>query len=810
LIVSMVYIPFHKIFLLRDMAWAVYLFGMLLSLWPSQLLSQDQNKNTDSVLIKKASEAFPLAHTHADSALALAKDVLAEALRQGDQPAIAGSYNSIGWAYMHKGHLDSAVANLDKSRELFSVLKSERDHVIATANLAEVLIRQSRFEEAAKYLLEADSLSLPVHDPVLHAEIKRKLGIVYRESGDKERAADYLRQAWTGFEAAKDDHRLINLTTSLSILYRSTGHPDSSLTVLNRGIKLAIEKKGTPYQTAILQENMGETYFQLQEYPNALTCYRKALQGFEQLNNQADIAYGTFCVGKTLTRLNRFAEAEKYLLRSYGLAGELQLQNYRKDISYELAALYRQHGDWRNAFHYLQTATTLNDSLNIVGQTERTTHLKEQYESEKRMQEIQLLKTTNELQISKTSRAKLLQYIFIILFISAIAIIWLLVNKIRLKHKMEKEQRNSRMIARLEDERKLNHFAVSLYAKHTVDDILWDIAENCIRLLQFEDCVVYRIDEYDDKLIQVAAAGPKKQEKERLILNPIEIPLGQGIVGTVAQTGKAEIINNTLEDPRYIVDDTHRLSEITVPVTIDRKVFGIIDSEHPRQGFYTQRHLNLLMRIAEVCAIRLSKYIIEENLRSKIAKDLHDEIGSTLTGIHVMSKLATDHKTTAPLKAKYMLDIQNRAKQTLKTMNDIVWTIDPLNDVPGRVIVKLKEHAAEMLELNNVEYRIQETDLTDNFSFNLKKRQGLYFIFKEAIHNIVKHNSAKNVRISFTQTSENFEMKIEDDGRGFDIQQQTSGRGLRNMQSRAKEIGARLEIIAESGRGTAIMLRTTL
>src|SRR4030095_3994566 len=190
------------------------------------------------------------------------------------------------------------------------------------------------------------------------------------------------------------------------------------------------------------------------------------------------------------------------------------------------------------------------------------------------------------------------------------------------------------LLQKLKTEKLVSAFATSLYGQNTIDDILWDISKNCVKKLGFTDCVVYEKDDQRNVLIQRAAFGPKNPNGHD-ILNSIEIELGKGIVGSVAQTGKAEIIRNTKKDHRYIVDDEIRLSEITVPIFVDGKVFGIIDSEHPRKNFFNAYDLRLLKKIAAICAERIFKYLTEEKLRSKIARDLHDNMGSALSSISV-------------------------------------------------------------------------------------------------------------------------------------------------------------------------------
>ncbi len=168
----------------------------------------------------------------------------------------------------------------------------------------------------------------------------------------------------------------------------------------------------------------------------------------------------------------------------------------------------------------------------------------------------------------------------------------------------------------LEIEQIINHFAASMNSISNIDDLLWDVAKNCISKLKFEDCVIYLKDEHRNVLIQKAAWGPKTTEENKII-NPIEIPLGKGIVGSVALTGKAEIITDTALDERYIVDDVRRFSEIAIPVIINGVVTGVIDSEHAQKNFYTDRHLQILQTIAALCAGKIETINAEKQTQEK-------------------------------------------------------------------------------------------------------------------------------------------------------------------------------------------------
>jgi two-component system LytT family sensor kinase len=175
-------------------------------------------------------------------------------------------------------------------------------------------------------------------------------------------------------------------------------------------------------------------------------------------------------------------------------------------------------------------------------------------------------------------------------------------------------RRKKILLEELEAEKAINHFATSLLDQLTIDEVFWDVTRNCISCLQFEDCVIYWLDETRNVLVQKAAYGPKNPRNYE-ILEPIEIPVGKGIVGTVALTGKAEIISDTTKDKRYIQDDERRLAEITVPILSGGKVVGVIDSEHSRKNFFRERHLKILTTIAGLCAHKISRVETEQAYR---------------------------------------------------------------------------------------------------------------------------------------------------------------------------------------------------
>ena len=358
---------------------------------------------------------------------------------------------------------------------------------------------------------------------------------------------------------------------------------------------------------------------------------------------------------------------------------------------------------------------------------------------------------------------------------------------------------------KLKTEKMLNTFATSLYGQNTVDGILWDTARNCVQKLKFVDAVVYLVDHKQNVLIQKAAFGIKNPYGKKII-NIMEIPFGKGIVGSVAQTGNSERIGNTDKDPRYVMDSEKALSEIAVPIWVDGKVFGVLDSEHPKQNFYKPYHLDLLKKIAAICSERLVKYLTEEQLRGKIARDLHDEMGSSLTSIQITSKIAAMDAADNTSVQKQLYQISRHTAGIMEKMSDLVWVVNPANDSLSKLIYRIKEYAVDILEPSGIELIYEEAPNFEDIKLNPEQRKNIYLIAKETLNNTVKYSDATQVSIAFSEKDQLLKMVILDNGKGFDPATIKMGNGLKNLSVRAEEINARLTLNSEKTKGTSVTI----
>ncbi|HRB55802.1 MAG TPA: histidine kinase, partial [Ferruginibacter sp.] len=410
----------------------------------------------------------------------------------------------------------------------------------------------------------------------------------------------------------------------------------------------------------------------------------------------------------------------------------------------------------------------------------KTNEIKERYEAEKKEVQINLLQEKNK-------QLKWWYFSIFLLLALTSSLVWLRSYK-----------------RKINEEKILNYFATSLYNQNTVEDVFWDISKNCISRLNFEDCVVYSYDEARKMLVQKSAFGHKNPSGHS-ILQAIEIPLGRGIVGSVGQNMKAEIIPFTGKDPRYIVDDVARQSEICVPIVLEGKLLGVIDSEHSKKRVYTKRHLSILQKIADICSKKITRYFIEESLRKNIASDLHDDIGSSLSSIDINSRIALIKDD--PGKMKEQLEkIRLQARKTMDSMSDIVWSLNPRYDNFENILIRMKQFSSELCEPQQINLIFQIPENLEGIKLAADKRKNIFLIFKETINNTVKYSKGNTLRVEFSFFNQYFKMTISDNGKGFDQQEVRMGNGLKNMADRAKHINANLKISSLPGNGTTLEL----
>ena len=226
-------------------------------------------------------------------------------------------------------------------------------------------------------------------------------------------------------------------------------------------------------------------------------------------------------------------------------------------------------------------------------------------------------------------------------------------------------------------------------------EIVWYLTEHIISKFNFEDCVVYLMNADNNKLTQISALGPKNPSRF-VISNPLELAIGEGIVGSAAKEKKTIYIPDLSKDPRYIVDDNFRGSELAVPILLNNQVLGVIDSEHTEKNFFSIEHIKLIECLAGITAPKI--YIGNVIQKLKINQNLSlPAIMESVRSMGEQIKNFEDHKKIKDTTSSNLKEPVNTAISALQLLNGD-------SHAGNKKYIKLLENS--LLELKNQLERI--------------------------------------------------------------------------------------------------------
>lgn len=331
-----------------------------------------------------------------------------------------------------------------------------------------------------------------------------------------------------------------------------------------------------------------------------------------------------------------------------------------------------------------------------------------------------------------------------------------------------------RKTEQLETEAIINYFASQINRHKNQEEMLWDVAKNCISRLDLEECVIYLLDPQRNVLVQKAAYGPKNPDS-RTILSPIEIPVGQGITGTVAQTLVPEIINNTEKDPRYIVDDERRFSEIAVPIVIDGQLAGVIDSEHREKNFFTPKHLSLLSTIALLTANQIQRIQAEDEKQKAQIEVLQNKQKAAESRLQSLRLQMNPHFLFNALNSIQQMILANEEMVATKYLSRFSKLLRSILIHSDKESISLREEIEILklyVELESVrfkdafEYAIECDEELDTDEIKIPTLLIQPFVENAIWHGLMHKEGKRMLTIRFTDQGDHVRCVIEDNGIG--------------------------------------------
>ena len=249
-----------------------------------------------------------------------------------------------------------------------------------------------------------------------------------------------------------------------------------------------------------------------------------------------------------------------------------------------------------------------------------------------------------------------------------------------------------------------------------------------------------------------------------------------------------------------------------------RAVFRVLPPVWRRWWFITLAALVVLSGVSwfehyraahrrEINRAREERLAALEQVRRRIAADLHDEIGSTLTQISILSEVALQQGTRAMPEPNHALStIAASSRELVDAMSDIVWAINPAKDHLADLTQRIRRTAADAFAATNATLRLELPPADQEIALGAHLRREVFLIFKEAVNNIVKHSACSEVVITLEIDGAALRLELHDNGRGFDPRAPSEGHGLASLRNRAAAIGGSLTVVSAPGAGTAITL----
>jgi signal transduction histidine kinase len=224
----------------------------------------------------------------------------------------------------------------------------------------------------------------------------------------------------------------------------------------------------------------------------------------------------------------------------------------------------------------------------------------------------------------------------------------------------------------------------------------------------------------------------------------------------------------------------------------------------------TQLRRQVEKRTAEVGIQIQSRQRVEhqrtlEQERARIAHDLHDELGSGITEIGMLSARAKSASAPDEKRSRYLEQMGNKAREMVTALDEIVWATNPSHDSLASLVSYFCLYTDRFLKLANITWRFEGPPASTELAVDSRRRHQLFLAFKEALNNVVRHSGATEVRLSIQTGPDGLQLVIADNGRGLSSNARTEEMdGVDNMRSRIEKLGGRFEISGEAGKGTTV------
>jgi two-component system, NarL family, sensor histidine kinase UhpB len=608
------------------------------------------------------------------------------------------------------------------------------------------LMERGKNKEAENAFVK--TLAISKNFPTKTAEINSNLGSVYLATGDKEQASKYFFQALQLYEGQHNLSGIGETYSNIASVHYLLGKVDKAIDYQKKGIEareIAKDKSGL----IIANNNLSQLYLLKGNKDQSLIEATKAVAYAEELKNPKLLGVSYGCMTMYYTYNKNFPEALLWQTKSMQLYEGIDDKQQLSRLYVSAANLANAMKDSSLALSYFDKALNVSKALNNKENVANVYEKMSNYYSSHNDYKNALKYYKNFLQNKDSINAK-----------SNAAKI----EEIKTQYETEKK-------------------------------------DNEIKKLQIEQKIkTLQLDKQNALLTGNELLAKKKEAEIQLLSKEAAMLVQRGELQNLKITQQDELI----EKQQLIAKNNAQQIEI------NKKAQFIKENELMTQKkikylLIAGLFIGLLFTGLFINRLQLKKKIEQQNallqIRNSISKDLHDEIGSTLTSISILSNVSELALEKQPIQAKEMIhQIAMQSKSIQQSMSDIVWSIRPENESVENLTTRIREYAAQTLEPLNISTTIDLNENVITQKLPMQYRKEILLICKEALNNIAKHSGASKATIGIIRQSQTLVLSITDNGvwKGS-----SSGTGTKSMAERATAIGGKLKI-EHGDNGTSI------
>ena len=615
---------------------------------------------------------------------------------------------------------------------------------------------RTSIDESLKYFWKAYSLGDKIDDKITMVSVCSQLTILYNNLGNTDSTDYYLAETKRRAEVANKNKGWSSYYQSATLVHKKRKNYDEAIKTAKKNVEYNLNEN--PSNLAGSYLNLANIYVETKQYKNSIPNYFKALNLFESIQEQRGIAYTYNSLSNVYDKLGQYKEALKYAKLSLEIKKK---QNDEKGIatSYQvIGSNYLGIKEFDNALVYTDKAIVIskklnNTSLELDGFWQKARIYKEMKDTVNAAKNYDIAlnlakKLKLEPTITELNREKSLLQI----------------------PKLSDEQL---ALEQLKTAREKNDSAALL-------DNLDFLATYYYKKADYKKAFDYN-QEY--QTIRYINSGPEVLKQLKETESQLELQ-------------KKESSIQLLEKNREINERKLQNQKIAI---------------YSAAGILVLTLIIALLLFSRNKIIQEKKRIIElEDVRKNIARDLHDDLGSTLSSIQIISNLAQQETGENPKVQQAVTYINELSNKVSTGMREIVWSVNPEHDRLKSIVEHMRKIASETLAVNDIHFTLKDKLIKPKKEISPVIRKELLMIYREALNNALKYSQTKNVDIRIIQTKKNFQLIIKDYGKGFSADKISRGNGLNNMEARAKNLNGKININSKENEGTTIDLKFPL